>query len=76
MDVLRGLHMPAWLVGIARGIVEAAVFAGLYAGADAIAAGALPDEAAWSGAVLLWGIRSLEGVADAIDPAKRRARVE
>lgn len=77
LDVVRGLgDFPASVVGFARGLVEAAALAGLGAVAiyvqdydfsilgidDGVAIFAIP--------AVLWVIRTLEGVADQIDPNK------
>jgi hypothetical protein len=70
IDLLRGLHTPAALVGLARGIVEAGLMAlvaavALYITSDprfiAIAPTAVAVE------------RWLEGIIDHIDPEKKRA---
>lgn len=73
MDVIRGLQTPAWLVGLARSIVEAVLFAAIGAvilwlsGTD-LPSGLLP----WA-PVIIVGLRTLEGVIDHIDPSKTRA---
>ena len=69
---LRGIGVPPVLVGLVRGFIEAAAFAGL-----AYLSAVLPqiDQGeAWQTfvPVILLGIRMLEGLADQIDPAKRR----
>ena len=70
MDLLRGLRIPAWIVGIARGVLEAAILAGL-AELALVLPGVLPQESVWLviGVAL---IRAGEGWADNIDPAKKR----
>lgn len=72
MDFLRGLTTPALLVGIARGVVEAAVMAGLGEVLVVLPQIDWGQYAMWSPAVYA-GIRALEGLADHIDPRKQRS---
>lgn len=67
MDIIRGLEAPAWLVGLARGVLEAAIF-GAFAALSEFALG----EPVF-GPLLLAAIRTAEGLADQVDPAKRRS---
>lgn len=69
---LRGLQGAApWAVGVARGILEAAVMAGLVAAALTLTSSP-PAAIVPFVPILLFLIRYLEGVADNIDPAKQR----
>jgi hypothetical protein len=72
-NLLRGLTAPAWLVGLARGVTEAAAFAGVATLVEFVATGGLPDELQPYGALVLVVVRTLEGALDNIDPAKRRS---
>lgn len=72
MDFLRGLTTPAHLVGAARGIVEAGIIAAL---GEALV---LLPQVDWGEYLFLTpflyaALRTLEGVADGIDHAKRRS---
>lgn len=73
MDLLRGLQAPAWIVGIARGVVEAALMGALVMAADAVQSGALPAEYAPFAAIAIVVIRTAEGLVDQIDPQKKRS---
>ena len=70
--VLRGGAAP-WLVGFARGIAEAAVMAALLAITAWLAGPDVPLRLVPFVPFLVVGIRWLEGFADQIDPAQRRA---
>lgn len=73
LAALRGFHTPAWLTGMLRGVAEAAAFAALYAGADALPNVDMPNK----GLVLMalpFVLRTAEGVIDHIDPQKVRRR--
>lgn len=71
--LLRGLgDARPWLVGLARGILEAAVMAGL-AGLYLTLTSSPPQALVPFLPVVLFGLRLLEGIADSIDPAKQRA---
>jgi hypothetical protein len=71
LAVLRGTALPPALVGLARGLVEAAVMAGL------VELAVLFQQTEWANAwwaPILWlAVRQLEGGADHIDPSKPRA---
>lgn len=73
LDYWRGLTKSAWLVGLVRGVVEAAAMAGLLYLTAALASSDVPAALVPFVPVLLAGIRFLEGVVDHIDPAKQRA---
>lgn len=73
LTVLRGIDVPPVVVGFARGLAEAVVLAALGAAAVYLTDGDnVPDniEFVLPGAFLV--IRTLEGIADHIDPAKQR----
>ena len=77
LDVVRGLgDFPAVVVGFARGAVEAAVLAGLGAfaiyvqGYDFSILGIDEGVAIFALPAILWVVRTVEGYADQIDPAK------
>ena len=77
LDVVRGLgDFPAVVVGFARGAVEAAVLAGLGAFAiyvqdyDFSILGIDEGVAIFALPAILWVVRTVEGYADQIDPAK------
>lgn len=76
MNILKnlvfGIDIPPFIVGIVRGAIETAVMAGL--GFVAVEASTLDwgQYAAFTPGIL-WGIRSLEGLADNfIDPTQNR----
>lgn len=70
MDALRGLNTPPWLVGLTRGLVEAVVLALLGALTLWLSGKDVPDELKAMAPILLLVIRTLEGLADNIDPEK------
>lgn len=72
-NLLRGIVGSPWVVGLARGIAEAAVLAGLAVLAGALVSEDVPAALLPLGPALLAGIRTLEGIADNIDPAKKRS---
>lgn len=68
-SVLRGLYHSPWLVGLLRGAAEIAVMGALVFLAASLGVHIPPEYA-----IVFWGVvRFLEGLADQIDPAKRRA---
>ena len=71
---LRGIHTPAWMTGMLRGIVEAVAFAAVYAGVDYLTVANLPDSHAWLILFMPLLLRSAEGYIDHIDPIKARRR--
>ncbi len=74
LQVLRGLILNPVLVSMARGVLEAAAMAGILALSDAMASGNLPDEYKMWVPLGTLGLRVVEGLADKIDPAKKRRR--
>ncbi len=77
LDVVRGLgDFPAVVVGFARGAVEAVVLAGLGAFAiyvqdyDFSILGIDEGVTIFALPAILWVVRTVEGYADQIDPAK------
>jgi hypothetical protein len=71
MRYLRGIGIPAWLVGLLRGIVEAMILAGILALISWLEVADLGDYAALAPLAIL-GLRTAEGFADNIDPSKKR----
>jgi hypothetical protein len=72
LNLLRGLGVPAFVVGAARGILEAGLMAAL---GEALV---LLPQVDWGNYALAspfvyGGIRAVEGIIDHIDPAKKRA---
>ena len=73
--MLRG-HAAPWVVGLVRGLVEAAVLAALGGLVVWLSSADVPQEvAAWAPALVVL-IRTLEGVADQIDPSRDRSQGE
>jgi len=72
IDAFRGLHLPPWVVALVRGFAEAVVFAGILFLINYLDAGDVPDDLRVWAPILVLLLRQLEGVADQIDPAKRR----
>jgi hypothetical protein len=68
---LRGIGIPAWLVGLLRGALEAAVLAVLLVLIQWLTTADLGDYAALAPLAIL-GLRAVEGFADNIDPEKQR----
>lgn len=69
--LLRGVDIPPVVVGFARGVLEAAVMAGL------IEIGVIIGQIDWGDKTALvpvawWVLRTGEGFADHIDPQKKR----
>jgi len=71
LALLRGLDFTPIAVSLARGVLEAAVMAGLVEVLVLFQQTEWAD--AWWAVVVVYGIRQVEGVADHIDPAKNRA---
>ena len=71
MKYLRGIGVPAWLVGLARGVVEAVALAVLLVLIQWLEVADLGDYAALAPLAIL-GLRTAEGFADNIDPSKKR----
>ena len=74
MDLLRGLTAPAWLVGLARGVLEGAVFGGIAVAYAFLTSTELPAGLLPFAPLGLAALRFVEGYADHIDPDKVRAR--
>jgi hypothetical protein len=72
LNFWRGIDLPAWLVGMVRGAVEAAALAAVAVFIQALDAASFDDQ--WAGLVMIIivGLRSIEGAIDQIDPAKKR----
>jgi len=70
LALLRGLDFAPLAVSLARGVLEAAVMAGLVEGLVLFGQTEWGDS--WWAVAVIYGIRQLEGLADHIDPAKRR----
>lgn len=70
-NILRGLHIPPWIVGGARALLEAAALGALYAVDQEIANLGLDAKTLIAAGFVL---RSLEGAADNIDKTKQRQR--
>lgn len=73
-EKLRGIRTPAWLTGLLRAGLEAALLAGLYVGVDALTTAQLPDNLAWLVFAAPFLVRTAEGYIDEIDPVKVRRR--
>jgi len=71
LALLRGLDFAPLAVSLARGVLEAAVMAGLIETLVLFQQTEWAD--AWWAVVVIYGIRQIEGIADHIDPEKRRA---
>ncbi len=83
LNLLRGIGSDlAGTVGFARGALEAVVFGGLAAlalfvtNADLTVLGLSEESIPIAVALFLIGIRTAEGFADQIDPAKKRGSAE
>lgn len=72
LDVLRGLNSPAILVAFARALLEIAIIGAIGAVLMALNTVDWGDYAIASPFIFA-GLRWLEGVADHIDPEKKRA---
>lgn len=68
--ILRGIDIPPVIVGLARGIVEAAVMAGLVEGLVLFGQTEWADS--WWAVGVIYGVRQAEGYADHIDSQKQR----
>ena len=73
---LRGLTLSPLIISFARGTLEAAAFAAIIVGYEALASADLPAEVQPFAFVGVLGLRMVEGFADRIDPAKQRRRAE
>jgi len=72
IKTLRGIGVPSWVVGLARGVLEAAIFAGALVALEAFTAADSPDWMRLVAPAAVFGWRSIEGTIDHIDPAKKR----
>ena len=72
-DLIRGIGVPPALVGIARGVIEAAVVSALAALVVLIPEADIPETARVWAPVVLMVVRIIEGIADGIDPSKSRS---
>ena len=71
--LLRGLDVPPVVVGFARGLAEAVSLAALGAVIVFVADGEnVPDKIEFLIPAIILVVRTLEGIADHIDPAKKR----
>lgn len=69
-EIIRGLVTSPWIVGTARGIVHAALSAGLLFLIGALGGTDVPALLVPFVPIIIAGLRVLEGVVDQIDPAK------
>lgn len=72
MRFIQGDGIPPALVGFLRGLLEAAVMAGLIAGVAYATSSDAPAALQLYTPLFVLGGRTLEGLADHIDPAKKR----
>lgn len=72
IKILRGIGAPSWLVGVARGALEAAIFAGAIFALGEMSSADAPDWVRIVAPLAVLGWRSIEGIVDHIDPAKKR----
>jgi hypothetical protein len=70
-NALRGLGVPAPLVGLARGVVIAAVVAGIQELLVGLTTINIPVEYRWAAPLAALAIRELEAIRDHLDRAKR-----
>lgn len=73
IDLLRGQVTSAWVVGLCRGIVEGMVFTGLLLAANAFTSLDFGANTPFIIGLGSAGFRTLEGLADHIDPSKTSA---
>lgn len=71
LSILRGIDLPPFVVGLARGMAEAAVIGGLMEATILLTSADLGNMQIFLPPLLI-GIRVAEGAADHIDPAKKR----
>lgn len=69
-DLIRGVFTSPWIVGIARGVLHAALSAGLLFGIGALSGTDVPAALVPFVPILIAALRGLEGVIDQLDPAK------
>ena len=68
--VLRGIDIPPLVVGLARGVLEAAVMGGLVE--LLVLFGQTEWADSWWAVAVIYGVRQAESWADHIDPEKTR----
>lgn len=73
LDLIRGQITRAWIVGLVRGLIEAAVMAGIMFAAATLTALDFGTNTMFIVPLMWSGIRTLEGVADHIDENTTRA---
>lgn len=69
-DLVRGIFTSPWIVGLARGVLHAALSAGLLFGVAALSGSNVPAALIPFVPILIAALRGLEGVVDQLDPAK------
>ena len=72
-DWVRGIGVPPAVVGFFRGLVEAVVASVIMAISRELEGPDVPTELEVWVPIIFVALRSLEGVADQLDPKKRRA---
>lgn len=72
IDILRGLNIPPSWVGFARGLVEAAIIAGIGAAINEVQLASVGTDKVIFAAVAVGGLRWLEGIVDHIDAIHQR----
>ena len=70
INALRGLGVPAPLVGLARGVVLAALVAGVQELLVGVTAIDIPVEYRWAAPLAALVVRELEAIRDHLDRAK------
>lgn len=70
IDLVRGVFTSPWIVGLARGVLHAAISAGLLFLTAALSGSDVPAALVPFVPVLIAALRGLEGVVDQLDPAK------
>lgn len=70
MDTVRGISTPPWVVGLVRGILEAAVAGGVAYAIFWLDVADLPEDVAVWAPVLVLILRTIEGGLDQMDSAK------
>lgn len=68
LNLLRGINIPPGIVGFVRGALETAAVAAIGAVILYISDSKFSSEM-WA-VLIIWGLRTLEGLADNIDPKK------
>lgn len=73
LSLLRGIDIPPVAVGFARGAAEVAVMAAIIALGTYVSTEIDLNNTVLGAGVFWWSVRTAEGLADHIDPAKKRA---